>query len=353
MKARWLSLAAAAIPAALFFKNLRAYRRTGEGINAGVSVLIPARDEEANIGAAVESALANCLSEMEVIVLDDASTDGTARIVREIAARDPRVRLETAPALPAGWNGKQHACAVLAEHARFATLIFMDADVRLAPDALGRMAGFLSESGAQLASGVPRQEVGTFSEGLLLPLIHFVLLGFLPIGRMRRSTAPAYAAGCGQLFIADAEAYRRCGGHDAIHAAVHDGIALPRAFRQAGFRTDLFDATEVATCRMYRTNGDVWRGLSKNAHEGLGAPARIGVWTALLFAGQVLPFLLRSPLGIALALAPRLAAARRFHQPLWSALAHPAGIVALLGIQWWSLVRRSLGARSRWKGRDL
>ena len=97
------------------------------------------------------------------------------------AASDARVRLEAAPPLPAGWCGKQHACHVLAQLAKNPLLVFMDADVRLAPDALARMAGFMEENPVALASGVPRQETGTFSERLLIPLIHFILLGFLPM----------------------------------------------------------------------------------------------------------------------------------------------------------------------------
>ena len=92
---------------------------------------------------------------------------------------------------------------------------------------------------------------------------------------MRRSRHPAYGAGCGQLFLARREAYETAGGHAAIRATLHDGVKLPRAFRAAGLRTDLFDATDVASCRMYRNAGEVWRGLAKNATEGLAAPGKI------------------------------------------------------------------------------
>jgi len=85
---------------------------------------------------------------------------------------------------------------------------------------------------------------------------------------MRRSQHPAYAAGCGQLFLARRSAYEAVGGHAVIRASLHDGITLPRAFRAAGFWTDLCDMTEIATCRMYRSAGEVWRGLAKNATEG-------------------------------------------------------------------------------------
>jgi hypothetical protein len=375
-----------ALPCGLFLVNLNLYRLTGtvdrrqkEGrqerrkkasadqrtANA-VSVLIPARNEERNIKRAIAAALANRDVDLEVIVYDDRSTDRTAEIVSDIARGDSRLRLEgeDQPLLPLGWCGKQHACHALAKHARHPFLVFVDADVRLAPDALGRMLEFMERNDVALASGVPYQQLGTFSERLLLPLIHFVLLAFLPIQRMRRTTSPACSAGCGQLFIACREAYRACGGHAGIRNSLHDGIQLPRVFRRAGFRTDLFDATDLATCRMFRHDGEVWRGLARNATEGLGAPGTIIPMTIFLLGGQVLPFLLLgfslalSEKGLALTLLaivfaelPRIIAVGRFRQPALSIFFHPLGVISLLGIQWYACLASLAGRPRKWRGR--
>ncbi|HEY0795280.1 MAG TPA: glycosyltransferase family 2 protein, partial [Acidisarcina sp.] len=195
----WVSFGCALLPATLFCWNLLLYRAPPDAAQSSaramlwpsVSVLIPARNEEPSIAVAVESVLASSGVQVEVIVLDDGSTDRTADIVKAIAARDPRVRLETAPSLPHGWNGKQHACSVLASLAKHDVLCFLDADVRVAPDAIARMVAFLDSSWSELVSGFPRQETDTWMEWLLLPLIHFVLLGFLPLAMMRRSVSPA------------------------------------------------------------------------------------------------------------------------------------------------------------------
>ncbi len=379
-----IALVLAAVPCALFFLNLRIYRplpqtgRCGQSASAGstaeppavfaescgISVLIPARNEERNIRATLTAALASCNPHDEVMVLDDHSTDRTAEIVRSIEALDPRVRLESAPPLPAGWCGKQHACHVMARRARNPLLVFLDADVRLAPDALARMRAFMQHSGVALASGVPQQELGTFSERLLLPLIHFILLGFLPMHGMRFTRWASISAGCGQLFIVRREAYAACGGHARLKDSMHDGIKLPRVFRRAGFRTDLFDATDVTTCRMYHTDRETWAGLGKNATEGLAAPGTIGPMTALLLGGQVLPFALLGcaasmPIGARycaalaafLAYAPRVVAARLFRQSFGGALLHPLGVLALIAIQWHALIRHVLGRPAEWKGR--
>ncbi len=356
----WLAWVSAGIPSALFLLNCLAYRRTSRAVQSSgsVSVLIPARNEALNIRATLESILANP-GDFEVIVLDDHSTDGTGAIVAALAARDARLRLEEAPPLPRGWCGKQHACHVLAGLASHPLLLFIDADVRLAPNAIARLAQWMESRKVALASGVPRQELGTLSEQLLLPLIHFILLGFLPIHAMRRTGWAVMSAGCGQLFIACKADYEKAGGHARIRDSLHDGIKLPRVFREAGFRTDLLDATDLATCRMYRSNRETWRGLGKNATEGLGAPETIGPMTALLLAGQILPWclLMVQPSLSSLALVlvsvlPRFVAVVRFHQPVLGAILHPLGILSLLLIQWQALLRQLRGKPAEWKGRS-
>jgi glycosyltransferase involved in cell wall biosynthesis len=365
-----VALVCAAIPAVIYFRNQRAYRPAPAGFWAAtkqpsVSVLIPARNEERSIRAAVESVLANHGVRVEVLVMDDHSEDRTAEIVQRMGGGENggyrTIRLLQAPSLPSGWNGKQHACARLAEAASHDWLVFMDADVRLEPDALARMVAFMEQNQCDLGSGIPRQVTRSFWEKLIIPQIHFLLLGFLPIRRARKRNKPAYGAGCGQLFIARRTAYEQSGGHASIRASRHDGIKLPRLFRRMGFKTDLFDATDLASCRMYRSGEQVWRGFMKNATEGLGAPKIIVPFSTLLVAGQVLPFFLVwkecdsrmfSLLAIALAYYPRLAAVSRFRQPVLGALLHPLGVLAVLAIQWTALSRQVLGLGTEWKGRS-
>jgi hypothetical protein len=366
----------AAISAVTFLRNYGLYlplpgvsESPAAMVSAGqgpmISVLIPARNEEGNIGAALQAILASRYFDFQVIVGDDNSDDRTAEIVRRFSRRDPRVRLLPVAPLVKGWSGKQHACHCLASAATGSLLCFVDADVRLAPDALGKISECMRASNAALISGVPRQQTGSWLERLLLPLIHFVLLGYLPLDRMRANTNPAYAAGCGQLMIARQDAYRRVGGHAAIRASLHDGIKLPAAFRRAGCMTDLFDATPLASVRMYRNAREVWDGLGKNATEGMASPTRLPVFTLLLLGGQVLPALvmgmalsrhelwsaLLAAIAMLLSYLPRVMSLRRFQQPVVSAIVHPVGILVLLIIQWAALGKLVLGRSATWKGR--
>ena len=353
----WIALVLAAIPFLMTLVNRREFavpaRADGRPL---VSVLIPARNEEANIAAACAAVLASEGVDIELIVLDDASTDGTPAILAAI--EDPRLRVASAPKLPPGWSGKQHACHILSGLAQHELMVFVDADVRLEPDAVSRMAGFMARSNAGLASGFPRQVVVTWSEQLLLPLIHFLLLGFLPMALMRRRMDPGLGAGCGQLFIARRDAYLAAGGHAAIRASLHDGLTLPRAFRRAGHMSLLFDATGFARCRMYANAAQVWEGLCKNATEGMAKPAALPVWTLILAGGQVLPLALVATApsvpafaALMLGVQTRLMLSQQFRQPLLSALLHPFGVAALLVIQWFSLLRAAMGGQATWRGR--
>jgi hypothetical protein len=372
-----LAFCCAIVPAMLWVWNVLIYREPGAAscgdtgtclLSEGVSVLIPARNEERVIAASIESLLASRGIEIEIIVLDDGSTDRTADIVRTIAMRDARVRLRSSAPLPLGWNGKQHACYALAQAARSSVLCFLDADVRLAPHALAEMSGFLSRTGCDLVSGFPRQEMETPLEWLLLPLIHFVLLSYLPLAAMRASPTPGFAVGCGQFLMVRREAYSKTGGHAEIRTTMHDGLMLPRLFRRHGLRTDIADLTHLATCRMYHNASQVWQGLSKNATEGMGAPARILPFTFLLLFGQVLPLLLAlsiafSPASysqqeraliyasVAASLIPRILSVWKYRQSLLSALLHPLGVALLVVLEWNALIRKLAGQPVTWKER--
>jgi glycosyltransferase involved in cell wall biosynthesis len=372
-----LAFCCATAPAVLWVWNMLLYREPEFGscadtgscsLPTAVSVLIPARNEERVIAASLESLLASRGVEIEIVVLDDASTDRTAEIVRGFAEKDARVRLRTSAPLPRGWNGKQHACYSLAAAARSEILCFLDADVRLAPEALASMAAFLRSSGSDLVSGFPRQETDSPLECLLLPLIHFVLLSYLPLAGMRALSASGFAAGCGQFLMVSRDAYRKSGGHAEIRTTMHDGLLLPQLFRRHGLRTDIADLTHLATCRMYHNASEVWRGLAKNATEGMASPARILPFTFLLFCGQVLPVLLaisvviapasyshgaRSLILAALAASffPRLLSVWKYRQSLYSALVHPLGVSVLLLLQWYALLRKIAGQQVTWKER--
>ena len=375
-------LLVAMLPVLMFLKNSTLFTKAtreaellADVQSIPVSILIPARNEEASIGEALRSLLSSnhgqelgsqANAAIEILVMDDHSEDNTASIVEAISATDGRVRLLHSKPLPENWNGKQHACWQLANAARFEHLLFLDADVRMTSDAISRCLAEQKLRNAPLVSGFPMQETGTLAEKMLIPLMHYVLLGYLPIERMRSTLGVGLAAGCGQLFLAERTAYRRAGGHEAIQKTRHDGIQLPRAFRKAGLRTDIFDASDIARCRMYTSAGQVCNGLLKNATEGIANPRLIFIFTFLLVFGSVLPlaslaygaFAGWSWFAMALLLTasviafiPRWKACKLFQQSYLGAWLHPLGVACFVALQWVALLRQQFGLTTVWRGR--
>ena len=366
-------LVLAALPAVVFIRNLPQFRcvpaanSSAATVLSGISVLIPARNEETGIEESLNCLLTSPFRPLEILVLDDASTDRTAEIVARLAEQDNRVRLLQSAELPHGWNGKQHACWQLAQAAEHDWLLFLDADVHMSTDALPRIAQQLATTPCDLLSGFPHQVTGTLSEKLLIPLMHVVLLGFLPLDQMRASRKPEFGAGCGQLFIAKRTAYFACGGHRAIQGSRHDGLKLPRAFRSANLVTDLFDATDIASCRMYTSLQQVIRGLLKNATEGIAQPRLIGIFSVFLLGGQTLPILSFGHalywgwsttavfilfVATILSYLPRTLAALQFRQSWIGVLLNPIAVAAFLVLQWWAMIRAMLGRQPiAWRGR--
>ena len=363
------AFAFAVFPAAMFLANLALFKvplETEEATDLEtVSILIPARDEASGIEACVRSCLASTNVELEVFVLDDHSEDDTARIVESIAKEDPRLRLVAGNPLPKGWNGKQHACKQLADVATHKILLFLDADVRLEPRALAQLLQRRKGTKVDLLSAFPLQETGTWLEQWLIPMMHYILLGFLPFSRMRERRDPSLAAGCGQLFLTSREAYAQAGTHEAIRGSRHDGIKLPRAYRSAGLMTDVIDGSGLARCRMYRSASEVVRGLLKNAVEGIANPKLIFVFTTFLVGASLLPaialgFAIWANKSIATVLAatalvlahvPRFVAASQLKQSWFGAACHLPATLTFVVLQWIALFNHLRGKQVAWRGR--
>jgi hypothetical protein len=326
-----------------------------------VAVLLPVRDEADRVVPCLRALLAQRgVRDLRVLVMDDGSTDGTVEVVRRTAAGDPRVRLLTAAPLPAGWWGKPHACQQLADAAGDATaLVFVDADVVLAPHAVAATVTLLRWAGLDLVSPYPRQVAGTAAERLVQPLLQWSWLTTLPLGLAERSPRPALSAANGQLLAVDAAAYRRAGGHAAVRAELLEDLALLRAVKRAGGRGGVADGTTLASCRMYDGWAALRDGYAKSLWSAFGSSAGAGAVLGALAVAYVVPpaaALRGSRAGLAgylAAVAGRVLAARRVGSRAWpDALAHPLSVLALGWLTAVSLARRRRGTLTV-RGRPL
>lgn len=363
----WGGLILSLLSGMILFWNMLEFRTLNrrDGIQAGpVSVLIPARNEADNIATTIEHLLANQGVEFEILVMDDGSTDHTRSIIERYCRIDQRVKLLKAPPLPRNWNGKVHACHQLASHARYPLLLFIDADVTVGQTALQRIAQHMPPSGPDFLSGFPKQLTYSPAERLVIPFIHFILLGYLPVWASRTLRSTKFAAGCGQLIAVKQKAYKLCGGHAAIASSLHDGLDLAKAFRKHNLRTDIFDARDLAQIRMYSNWHEIRAGFDKNATQGMATPLGLPVWTVLLAGGHLLPFAgLAWPgeldetavaclwTSVLLSVGQRLCLAHRYQQSLLYCFLQPAGIIALLSIQWCAFFEKMVGKPACWRGR--
>lgn len=338
-----------------------------------VSIVIPARNESRNIAPCLESALASSYPRLEVIVVDDHSTDDTGAIAESIAARDPRLRVIVPPPLPTDWFGKQWACAIGAAKARGSILGFLDADTRQAPDLVTRVVNAMATRGADLLSVAGTQEMGSFWERLVQPQVFGILLQrYGSTEHVNRSRFATAKIANGQCLWVQREAYDAVGGHGEVRHKVAEDLALAQYWFRAGRTVSLVLGLDQLSTRMYTTLRELVEGWGKNVFAGgrdampFGAVGR-AIFPLLLVTPAL--FQLVPPVVLALALAGAMGSAALTWAAIatganlvwWAlvylwlrtspayALLHPLGAVMLLYITVRAMVR---GSRVRWKERD-
>jgi chlorobactene glucosyltransferase len=335
-----------------------------------LSVVIPARNEALNIETCVRAACASTHPDLEIIVVDDSSSDGTASLAVQAAGGDPRVRVHSGAALPAGWAGKPWACQQGAQLATGAHLLFIDADVQLNPEAALSAAKVLEGKNLDLLSGFGTWRLESFWERAAIPVIGWFIRGAIHIEAVNLPGRPEAFAN-GQFILVRRAPYEAIGGHAAVQAEVLDDVRLARAMKKRAYALGLYFAPELFSVRLYRGLGEIVAGYGKNLYEGMDRKPHVAIiallflfvtlgapWVALA-VGVADPTQLRNVLGSAifwlswLALTCVLPIGLRWRlerlEGRSGALAwmHPLGNVVLAVV----LVRALTAVRSSWKGR--
>jgi chlorobactene glucosyltransferase len=338
-----------------------------------VSIVIPARNESRNIAPCVESALASSYPRLEVIVVDDHSTDDTGAIASSIAARDPRLRVIVPPPLPSDWFGKQWACATGAASAQGSILGFLDADTRQAPDLVTRVVNAMTTRRADLISVAGTQEMGSFWERLVQPQVFGILLQrYGSTEHVNRSRFASAKIANGQCLWVRRDTYDATGGHGAVRHKVAEDLAMAQHWFRAGRTVSLVLGLDQLSTRMYTSLRELIEGWGKNVFAGgrdampFGALGRV-IFPLLLVTPSLFqlvpPVLLAFGLtGVVGSAALTWAAIATGANLVWwtlvylwlraspaYALLHPLGAAMLLYITVRATVR---GSRVRWKERD-
>jgi chlorobactene glucosyltransferase len=340
-----------------------------------VSVIVPARNESRNIEACVRSILASSYPRLEVIVVDDHSTDATAAIARSVAAEDatdkPRLAVVENPALPADWFGKQWACQTGANAASGDILIFVDADTRSSDDLIARSVNGMLRTGADFYSVLGRQEMVTFWERLVQMQIFTVLttrFGGTEIVNRARGASAKIANG--QYLMVRRDTYDELGGHALVRGYVAEDLMLAQRYFEMGKKTVLVMGVDQLSTRMYTSLSELIGGWRKNIYAGGRHSMPMGDRAAVLAPLLLpLPFVMQlaPPALLVVALALRMQALelwgaiatavtlvtwlayyRVARLPVAYALLFPVGAAVALYIAVSAVVR---GSRVEWKGR--
>jgi chlorobactene glucosyltransferase len=296
-----------------------------------LSVIIPARNESTQIETVLGSVLATTYSPVEVIVVDDRSSDDTARKVAAIAATDARLRLVLGRALPRGWYGKPWACHQGAEHATGDVLVFIDADTRHHPELMARAVSMLQHSKADLLTVAPRQLVLSFWERVIMPQV-WVMLGirYHP-SSVNKATKPWGVIANGQFMMFPRASYAAAGGHASVRGEVVEDLAMAQRVVALGKKLYFAFAYDLMETRMYQTLGQVVEGWSKNVF--IGARISLGQNPVLRFFA---PFLMA--LNGVFWLLPPVVALIALTGPVPPPLLAPAAIATGLSVLFWSLI---------------
>ncbi len=253
----------------LTFYRLRSSIDTQTSEQPLISILVPARDEEQSIERCIRSLVAQSYERLEILVLDDHSSDKTATIVQRIIDELPlqqqrRLRLLQGEELPAGWGGKNFACHQLAQQASGDYLFFTDADTVHDPKMVASVLDCMQSRKVSLLTAQPTYELASIGERLVVPLLTFTIMTLLPVALIPLRPEPSLATGNGQLLCFEHSAYEHIGGHASVKNRILEDVLLARAVKKAGFRMIFVDAQDMVRCRMYRSFAEVWSGFSKN-----------------------------------------------------------------------------------------
>lgn len=370
---QWFLVVLAGYLTLVTLTNLRSLKRlTATDMSAEaplVSVLVPARNEERNIGRCVDALLAQEYADLEVLVLDDHSTDRTAEIVQGRAVRAPRLRLLRGQELPPGWLGKHWACHQLAQAAAGSLVLFVDADTVLEQGTVRDAVAALDTDKADLLSLLPTRVPGSWMDRMVFPVIDWAFHAWAPFAVAYAVKTPSLSLAFGQFLLFRREAYEQLGGYEAIKDRVVDDIELGRRTTAAGLRWRLYDGSGRVETHMYASVRETLEGFAKNIFAFFGAQivlfmlvwlvgmavafAPIAVILAAAAGAQVATAaLVLAYVTVGLLLATWAVVCLRFRYGLWYAVAYPMTILVTLQVALRSMVL-TLQGRTQWKGRSI
>jgi glycosyltransferase involved in cell wall biosynthesis len=321
------------------------------------SVLIPARNEEKNLGKLLTDLVNLKNQPLEILVMDDQSEDQTAQIVQNFAEKHPNIQLLRSKQLPDGWLGKNHACHQLGQAAKGSYFLFLDADVRIENKIIADAVCKAKKHKLALLSVFPKQKMRTFGERASVPVMNYILLSLLPLILVRKSPYPSHAAANGQFMLFDAAVYRRTLPHQQQRHSVVEDIVIARSYKEQNLPIACITGDKRIKCRMYSSYQEAVQGFSKNVFMFFGGKPVLAFLFWIFSALGFLPVLLAIPQYFPIYAVALLAllityASVSKQNPFLSIILFPVHLVFMLQIMINGLMIRTK-KRMIWKGRSL
>ncbi|MDR3695614.1 glycosyltransferase [Mucilaginibacter sp.] len=323
-----------------------------------VSILIPARNEAANILRLLKSIQLQDYKNYEVVVYDDESLDNTYQICTAYAATDPHVRVIKGERLPDGWTGKNHACHQLANKAKGDYFLFLDADDTVNNGLINSAVHRMKLYKLALLSLFANQEMKTFGENITVPLLHYLLLNLLPVRLVFLTQNAAVATACGQFMLFDADIYRQNTWHQLVKDKIVEDAGIMREVKLSGYNGDVLLANGMLSCRMYRSYGEAIGGFSKNALAAFNySIAGLLIYLLMLLSGPMivittLNFSLIFFMGGLIFLTRVMISLSAGQNVLYNILLHPIQMINMAIIAFLS-IQKYLTKTIVWKGRRV
>jgi chlorobactene glucosyltransferase len=353
----------------LLFKNTANYRIPESFLekNPLVSILIPARNEEKNIGRCLNSLIRQDYANIEILVLDDNSNDRTLHIVQRFCKKDSRIRLYHGKPLAKGWLGKSYACQQLSEYARGEFLLFVDADTLHFGDSVSSSLACLIKFRLDALSVFAKQIMVTIHERMMVPAGNFMIMGFLPLSLIRKTRSPLFCTAIGQFMLFKKDVYQAIGGHGSVKSEILEDVLIAKQVKRCGYRFMIFDGRNNLYCRMYHNFREVVQGYTKVLFSAFDYRlAMISIAFISVAAIHLAPFIMLSLallfswpqavtnvifLQVIMVMLTKIILAIRFRMRAIDVILHPLSVIYLLSIAVNSVFQYRYNIGVCWKGR--
>jgi glycosyltransferase involved in cell wall biosynthesis len=323
-----------------------------------VSVLIPSRNEENNIGNILKDLSNQDYSNIEILVYNDNSIDNTKTIVEQFSGHNPKIKLINAETLPEGWLGKNYGCHILSQYATGQYFLFLDADVRVNNTLIESAIAHMKKHKLGMVSIFPKQQMNTIGEKLIVPVMNVILLSLLPLILVRINKRHSLAAANGQFMLFNTNDYKKKKPHETVKSNKVEDIAIARLFKKDEIKIDCLTGNSAISCRMYTNYNEAVLGFTKNMAAFFGNSYFLSILYWFVTTFGIIFIFIGLPIGysigyILIALICRIFISIASEQKIIDNLIYMVPLQFSIAYINFMAIKNNYLKKNTWKGRDI